>query len=166
MAHDSTHSHGRHGHRGHGAHGHDAAQGARHDRDRKVFQDLLRHHDRIERQVEQLENGIRSTTTSDDPEIAALIKTHVAEMHRRMGEGFGLRHWDPAFPEIFAQADKVDMKIEPIEAGIVVTETSTDANVVRLIHTHGDIVSGFVAGGGRVASQPTPLPEDYVRARS
>jgi hypothetical protein len=84
-------------------------------------------------------------------------------MHRRMTEGFGLRHWDPAFAEIFAQKDKVRMQVEILPDGVRVVESSDDPNVVLLIQAHGAQVSRFVAGGAKVAAQESPLPDAYRR---
>ncbi|MBR9844412.1 MAG: hypothetical protein GYB25_14730 [Rhodobacteraceae bacterium] len=146
--------------RGHGGSGERAE---RHRRDQGVFHELLRRHDVIRRSVEEIEGGIRAVTESDDPEVAAMIRDHAGEMHRRMEEGFGLRHWDPAFAEIFAQKDKVRMVIEATDKGVVVEETSEDANVAVLIRAHGAVVSAFVREGGRAAAQESPLPPEYRR---
>lgn len=148
----------------HAHHGPELA--ARHRRDQAVFHELLRRHEAIRREVTELPDGIRAVTESDDPEIAGLIRAHAHEMHRRLGEGFGLRHWDPAFAEIFAQRDKLRMVVTDTPNGVTIQETSDDPNVARLIRAHGAVVSAFVRSGGRAASQPSPLPEDYVRVAS
>lgn len=153
------------GHRHHHKGG-DPARAARHEHDQSVFHELLRRHDSLRREVENLPNGIRSVTETDDPALVPLLQEHVHEMHRRLEEGFGLRHWDAAFVEIFAQKDKVKMQITDTEKGVVVTETSDDPNVVKLIQAHGVVVSAFVNSGGQAASQPSPLPDDYVRVAS
>ena len=161
---DHHHGH-RHG-RGHAHHRHhDSPElAARHARDQSVFHELLRRHDDIRRTVENIPTGIRAVTGSDDPELAGLIRGHVQEMHRRLQEGFGLRHWDPAFAEIFAQKDKVRLHVTETDTGVEVEEVSDDPNVAKLIQAHGGVVTRFVQGGGRVASQVSPLPVDYVRA--
>lgn len=138
----------------------------RHKRDQAVFHELLDRHEAIRREVEELPNGIRARTESDDAQIAGLIRGHVKEMHRRLKEGFSLRHWDPAFAEIFAQKDKVRMEVTETEKGVVIEETSNDPNVVKLIQTHGVVVTGFVNSGRKAASQPYPLPDDYMRVVS
>lgn len=163
--HDGPHRGGGRGH-----HLHHPDQGSeraqRHQRDQAVFHELLRRHDVIRREVENIETGIRSVTESDDPQIAGLIRAHVREMHRRLVEGFGLRHWDPAFAEIFAQKDKVRMEVRDSDKGVEIVETSDDPNVVKLIQAHGVVVTSFVKSGGQAASQPSPLPDDYVRVIS
>lgn len=136
---------------------------ARHQRDQSVFHELLRRHADIRREVEEVPNGIRARTWALDPDLVPLLHDHAKEMHRRVQEKFGLRYWDPAFAELFAQADKVEMAVSLTENGVEVLETSSDPNVVKLIRTHGATVSAFVAEGGRAAAQESPLPEDYRR---
>lgn len=154
------------GRRGHHHHEHTGENAARHERDQAVFHELLRRHGDIRRDVENISNGIRAVTESDDPELAELIRGHVHEMHRRLKEGSGLRHWDPAFVEIFAQKDKVRLTVTETEGGVRIEEVSDDPNVVKLIQAHGAVLTGFVRDGGRAASQESPLPADYVRVAS
>lgn len=148
---------------GGGRMGQDPERRARHQRDKAVFHALLDHHEAIRRHVEELPDGIRAVTESDDPQVAAMIRDHAHEMHRRMQEGFGLRFWDAAFAEIFAQKDKVVMSVRDTERGVVIEEISTDPNVALLIKAHGAVVSGFVHEGRRAASQESPLPDAYQR---
>lgn len=151
----------------HGGHQHLGPDLAtRHERDQAVFHELLRRHEAIRREVTELPDGIRAVTESDDPELAGLIRAHAHEMHRRLEEGFGLRHWDPAFVEIFAQRDKLRLVVTDTPDGVVIEETSDDPNVATLIRAHGAVVSAFVRSGGQAASQPSPLPEEYVRVAS
>ncbi|MCC1482158.1 hypothetical protein [Roseibaca sp. Y0-43] len=136
---------------------------ARHKRDQSIFHELLRRHGDIRREVEEIPDGIRARTWAVDPALVPLLHNHAEQMHRRVKEKFGLRFWDPAFAELFAQADKVEMRVELTETGVDVLETSADPNVVKLIRAHGATVSAFVAHGGRAASQESPLPPDYIR---
>ncbi|MBN2760305.1 MAG: hypothetical protein JXQ79_07375 [Rhodobacteraceae bacterium] len=136
---------------------------ARHKRDQSIFHELLRRHEAIQREVEEIPNGIRARTWTTDADLVPLLHMHAKEMHKRVKEKFGLRFWDPAFAELFAQADKVEMSVTLTENGVDVFETSTDLNVVKLIRAHGAIVTAFVEHGGRAASQESPLPADYIR---
>jgi hypothetical protein len=136
----------------------------RHRHDQQVFHTLLDRHRQLRRTVENLPNGIRAVTTSDDPALAALIIEHAHVMHRRLQEGFGLRYWDPAFAEIFARADAVHMQIRNLPNGVETIETSDDPNVVKLIQAHGQVVSAFVREGRTAAGRESPLPDDYRRA--
>ncbi|PWI58566.1 hypothetical protein [Sulfoacidibacillus thermotolerans] len=135
----------------------------RHLHDQEVFHTLLRDHDRIQREVTNLPNGIRATTTSDDPEIVKLLHDHVPAMHHRLEENFGLRFWDPAFVEIFANRDKVHMEVTLLPNGVLVEETSDDPNVVLLIQAHGEMINGFVKEGFAAAERQGVLPANYKR---
>lgn len=69
-------------------------------RDMGPIHDLLMHQ-KIQRNVEEIPNGIRAVTTSADPEIAKLIRTHVSQMKSRIEDGRPIRVMDPLFREIF-----------------------------------------------------------------
>lgn len=130
--------------------------------DMRVIRSLLMNHDKIERRVENLENGVRTRTTSDDPDLVSAIQTHVRQMKERMEEERPIRQMDPVFREIFDHADKIEMEIKDIENGVVVVETSEDSQAVKLIQQHANrAVSEFVKEGMKRAMQPTPLPEGY-----
>ncbi len=135
----------------------------RHQHDQSVFQALLRDHHQIHRELINTEHGICSITTSHNPDIVRLLHDHVPAMHQRLLSNLGLRHWDAAFPEIFAQRDKVNMEVTLIPNGVLVEETSTDVNVIKLIQAHGHIVSLFTQYGFEQARQTSPLPADYLR---
>lgn len=138
----------------------------RHRHDRDVFHAMLRYHHQLKREVENLANGIRSVTISEDPEVVKLLHDHAPSMHHRLQENFGLRFWDTAFVEIFAQRDKVRMEVTLLPNGVLVEETSDDPNVVKLIQAHGQVVNAFVREGFAAAQQVSPLPADYRRAAS
>ncbi|AOV18689.1 hypothetical protein BJI67_15535 [Acidihalobacter aeolianus] len=138
----------------------------RHLYDKAVFHTLLRRHKELRREVTYLPDGIRAVTTSDQPDLVRLIQEHAQAMHQRMSEGFGLRFWDPAFLEIFAQADAIVFKIGMLPNGVVANSTSEDPNVVKLIYTHAQAVSSFVDEGFIAARRATSLPEGYFRKLS
>lgn len=130
--------------------------------DMPVIHKLLVNHEKIERKVEDVPNGIRSVTTSEAPEVADLIRKHVYQMKERVEQGKPIRMMDPVFREIFEHHDKIHIRIEEIPGGVRVTETSQDPQVVSLIRQHAhQAVSEFVEGGMRRAMRPTPLPEGY-----
>ena len=131
-------------------------------RDMRVIRTMLMNHENIDRRVENLENGVKTWTTSDDPDIASAIQTHVRQMKERMEENKPIRQMDPVFREIFDHTDKIEMQIEDIENGVVVVETSEDPQVVKLIQQHANrAVSEFAEEGMQRAMEPTPLPEGY-----
>ena len=110
---------------------------------------LLANHDRVKRTVTNLPDGIRTVTESDDPEIAALIKRHVAKMGERVkaGDDPGLPIESPALRSIFRYKDKINTTYEATANGIVVTQTSTDAKAVAVLQEHAAEVTDLVKGG-------------------
>jgi hypothetical protein len=130
--------------------------------DMRVIRDLLLSHDQIRRDVTDIADGIRARTTSEDPEVADLIRTHVWQMMDRVEQGEPIRLMDPLFREIFEHHEAVEMDVEGIPGGVLVVETSADSQVELLIRQHAHrAVSEFVAEGMRRAMRPTPLPGGY-----
>src|SRR5690242_17887447 len=58
-----------------------------------AIHELMVNHDRINRTVTNLTDGIRTVTESDDPQIATIIKDHVLGMDRHVSAGN-----DPGLP--------------------------------------------------------------------
>ena len=117
------------------------------------IRELFFNHDRINRTVTNLPNGIRTVTESDDPQVAEVIKKHVAEMGKRVDEGRdpGLPIESSALHSLFRDKDKITSTYEVTEKGIIVVQTSTDASVVKALQDHAAEVSdlakrGMVAG--------------------
>ena len=115
----------------------------------QVIHTMLANHDRIRRTVTNLPNGIRTSTESDDPSIADQIKTHVAEMGKRVGAGD-----DPGLPiesdnlhAIFRDKDKIHTSYETTAKGMVVTQTSDDPGTVAALQAHASEVTDLVQGG-------------------
>lgn len=136
--------------------------GLRHDMRevRPVIHDLLLKHTQIKRRVEEIPQGIRSETTSEDAQVTEQIRKHVRQMQSRIEQGQPLRMWDPLFREIFRHAGKIQMKVEEIPGGIRITENSADPQVQKLIRSHAQAIGGFVESGFESAMEPHELPKD------
>ena len=117
--------------------------------ERSDIHGLLFNHDRIKRTVTNLPDGIRTVTESDDPEVAATIKKHVAEMAKRVEEGRDpdLPIESPALHSIFRDKDKIKTAYETTEKGIVVVQTSTDATAVKALQDHAAEVTDLAQRG-------------------
>lgn len=114
-----------------------------------VTHELFANHDRIRRTVTNLPDGIRTVTESDDPKVAEWIKTHVADMGRRVaaGDDPGLPVESPALHAIFRDKDKIRTTVETTEKGVVVVQTSDDAKTVAALQKHAAEVTDLVQGG-------------------
>jgi hypothetical protein len=110
---------------------------------------LLFNHDRIKRTVTNLPDGIRAVTESDDPEVAATIKKHVADMGTRIEQGRdpGLPIESPALHSLFRDKDKIKTAYETTEKGIIVVQTSTDASTVKALQDHAAEVTDLAQRG-------------------
>lgn len=131
-------------------------------RDMRSIHGLLTSHQRIERRVEDIPEGVRTITTSSDPEVAKLIRTHVRQMKARYARGQPIRMMDPVFRELFRNRHKASLEFKDIPGGIRMTHTSHDPQVVLLIRQHARrFVSEAAQEGMGRAMRPTPLPEGY-----
>ena len=108
-----------------------------------VIHELVVNHDRIERTVTNLPDGIRTVTESDDPQIAKLIKDHVASMDQRVSAKSdpGLPMESPALKMILRNGDKVRTTVETSPKGAVVVQRSTDPETVSALQQHASEVS-------------------------
>ena len=82
------------------------------------------------------------------PAVAAQLRGHVRG-HVRSAQGRSARFHarDPLFAALFRNADRIDVRIEKTAKGLQVSETSADAEVVKLIRKHAEVVSLFLANG-------------------
>lgn len=117
--------------------------------ERSDLHDLFANHDKINRSVANLPDGIRTVTESDDPEVAATIQKHVAEMGKRVEEGRdpNLPIETPALHAIFQNKDKIKTAYEATEKGIIVVQTSTDATTVKALQDHAAEVTDLAQRG-------------------
>ena len=130
----------------------------------RVIRGLLTTPDEIERTVQNLPNGVLTTTTSNDPRVAELIRTHVRQMRASYDRDEPIRTADPVFRELFANRDRISLKIEDVPGGVRVLHTSDDPQVAALIRQHANhFVSEAAEEGMARAMRPTPLPEGYQR---
>lgn len=122
--------------------------------DHGPIHELLSNHNAIRRKVEEIPGGVRTTTTTDRPELVETLRTHVRQMAERVKEGRVLRMWDPVFRGIFAHHDEITMEIKKVDGGVEVVETSANPEVVRLIRAHARKVDDFVSRGHEAARPP------------
>jgi hypothetical protein len=114
-----------------------------------VVHELVVNHAKITRTVTKLPNGIRTSTESDDPRIAQLIRDHVVTMGQRVARGDdpGLPMETPALHAIFQNRERIRTTTEATPRGIVVVETSTDPAVVAALQKHAEEITDLVARG-------------------
>jgi len=125
-----------------------------------LFHFLLANREAIQRQVKKIAKGVETVTESDDPKIAATIQRHVESMRQRLKEGRPIHVRDPLSAALFANGQKITMKVEPTKKGVRVVETSTDRYVAKLIQAHAEVVSKFAASGFPEARRNHAVPKE------
>jgi hypothetical protein len=120
---------------------------AQHAADMELFHFLGDHGKEITRAIKTLPDGVDTLTESANPEVAEKIRQHVASMGARVHEKRPIHLRDPLFREVFANTEKIVMKVEPTAGGVRVVETSADPYVAKLIQAHADVVSLFITNG-------------------
>ena len=115
--------------------------------DMQVYMEMFQHHRQIRRSVEQLKNGVRTTTESDNPRRATLLQSHVSQMYHHVAQGQEVRCMSDSLPTMFRHASRYRRELSLTPRGGAVEETSDDATVLVAIRRHADEVSAFVREG-------------------
>jgi hypothetical protein len=115
--------------------------------DMQLVHAMLVDNTKIKRTVENLADGIRTVTESDDPAVARSIKAHVASMEKRLKEGRLFNLFSPTLPVIFQNRDKIKTTVEKTDKGAIVTQTSTDTKVVAALQAHAQEVNELARDG-------------------
>jgi hypothetical protein len=115
--------------------------------DMHLVRDLILNHDRIRRTVTNLPDGIKTVTETDDPQVAQALKSHVASMEKRLGEGREFNLFSPTIPLLFQNKDKIKTVVEMTDKGATMTQTSSDPAIVAALQAHAVEVSELVRDG-------------------
>lgn len=115
--------------------------------DMRLVHEMLAYNERIKRTVTNLPDGIRTVTESDDAQVAQSVVAHVASMEKRLNEGRVFNLFSPTLPVLFERKDKIRTKVEATGKGVVVTQTSDDAEVVAALQAHAAEVSELARDG-------------------
>lgn len=110
---------------------------------------MFRNFDRITRTVTNLPNGIRTLTAAKDPDLLAVVVSHVTGMLQRVEEGRDpkVRIQSPTLDILFERRERIKTDIKMTDDGILVIQTSNDLEVVQALQTHAAEVSDMVDRG-------------------
>lgn len=110
---------------------------------------MFRHFDMITRQVDYLDNGIRTVTRTRHPHVLMALQSHVTGMTARVTAGddpkIGIQ--SPTLDIFFERGAEITEEIEILEDGIAVTRTATDPELIAALHTHAAEVTAMVDRG-------------------
>jgi hypothetical protein len=115
--------------------------------DMDLVHGLVMGHGAITRTVTHLPDGIRTLTTSSDPEVAAMIVAHVASMAARLESGEVFNLFSPTLPTIFEGSDRIRSEFEYTDSGVAVVQTSDDPALVSALQAHAEEVTELVDEG-------------------
>lgn len=103
----------------------------------------------IERSVTNLTDGIRTVTYSADADLMGVIVSHVTGMINRVDEKRDpqIMIQSPTLDIFFERETTIETEIEIGDEGIVVTQTSTDPEVVTALQTHAAEVTAMADRG-------------------
>lgn len=122
---------------------------------------MFHNHADISRTVINLPDGIDTVTESHDPELRAILVSHVVGMIARVEQGRDpqVPVQSPTLDILFENRTLIETVMEPTEHGIRVIQRSNDAATVAALQTHAAEVSVLAARGmmaiheGRMAHQ-------------
>jgi len=110
---------------------------------------IFKNHKQITRTVENISNGITTTTETTDDKLRDALVSHVVAMVARLEEKRDPKIviQSPTLDKLFAESDAIKTNITMTELGIVVTQTSTNPIVVKALQTHAGEVSDMARRG-------------------
>lgn len=115
--------------------------------DMQTYMDMFARHNEIRRTVEEIPGGVRTTTESLSPDLAAQLQAHVSSMYSRLGQGSEVMCMSQTLPTLFRNASGYRRELTFTPTGVIAEETADDPNLVQVIRAHAHEVSGFVRDG-------------------
>jgi hypothetical protein len=115
--------------------------------DMNIYMDLFNRHTEIQRTVELIPGGVRTTTESDAADLVAQLQAHVSDMYGHLNQDTEVVCMSPSLPTLFSHAKDYQRQLSLTSKGVQVTETSGDPELTQAIREHAQEVSGFVRDG-------------------
>jgi hypothetical protein len=111
------------------------------------YMEMFNRHNEIARTVEEIPGGIRTTTQSDSPDLAAQLKSHVSSMYSHVDQGAEVMCMSGSLPTLFRNSNGYRRQLTLTPTGVIAEETADDPELVQAIRAHAGEVSGFVRDG-------------------
>jgi len=119
-----------------------------------AYIEMFNRHNEIRRTVEEIPGGVRTTTESDAPDLAARLHAHVPAMYARLDRGEEVMCMSASLPTLFAHATNYRRQLTLTPKGVVAVETADDPELTRAIRAHTQEVTGFVHDGMPAMMRP------------
>ncbi|GAB4970837.1 hypothetical protein MAHJHV55_45040 [Mycobacterium avium subsp. hominissuis] len=115
--------------------------------DMSLYMDMFNRHTEITRTVEDIPGGVRTTTQSNAPDLAAQLHAHVSSMYSHLDHGSEVMCMSQSLPTLFRNAGGYRRQLTLTPTGVVAEETSDDPALTDVIRAHAREVTGFVRDG-------------------
>ena len=109
--------------------------------------EMLMRHNEINRVVEEIPGGVRITTESKVPELAAQLHAHVSSMYSHLDQGAEVSCMSQSLPTMFHKANGYRRQLTLTPTGVIAEETADDPTLTEAIRAHAQEVTGFVQQG-------------------
>lgn len=115
--------------------------------DMSLYMDMFNRHTEITRTVEEIPGGVRTTTQSNAPDLAAQLHAHVSSMYSHLDQGSEVMCMSQSLPTLFRNAGGYRRQLTLTPTGVIAEETSDDPALTETIRAHAREVTGFVRDG-------------------
>ena len=115
--------------------------------DMSLYMDMFNRHTEISRTVDEIPGGVRTSTQSNAPDLAAKLHAHVSSMYSHLDQGSEVTCMSPSLPTLFRNAGGYRRQLMLTPTGVIIEETSDDPALTDAIRTHAREVTGFVRDG-------------------
>ena len=115
--------------------------------DMRTYMEMFNRHHEISRVVEEIPGGVRTTTQSDAPDLAAQLHAHVSTMYTHLEQGAEVTCMSQTLPTLFRQATGYRRQLTLTPTGVIAEETADDPALTETIRAHAREITGFVNEG-------------------
>lgn len=115
--------------------------------DMSRYMEMFMRHNEIDRVVEDIPGGVRTTTESRSPDLAAQLQAHVSSMYAHLDQGSEISCMSQSLPTLFRRAGGYRRTLTLTPKGVVAEETADDPALTDVIRAHAREVTGFVEQG-------------------
>ncbi|MEB3980539.1 hypothetical protein OQ968_04590 [Mycobacterium sp. 663a-19] len=115
--------------------------------DMSRYMEMFRRHTEINRVVEDIPGGVRTTTESKSPDLTAQLHAHVSSMYAHLDQGTEISCMSQSLPTLFRHASGYRRQLTLTPTGVIAEETADDPALTDVIRAHAGEVTGFVRDG-------------------
>ena len=113
----------------------------------RTYMEMFRRHNEINRVVEEIPGGVRTTTESNSPDLVGQLQAHVSGMYSRLNDGTEVMCMSQSLPTLFRNANGYRRTLTITPTGVIAEETAEDPVIIQAIRGHAREVTGFVREG-------------------